>query len=66
METRNAKQVQKFSSTVIGRRYKPSRVLTKGYLNLAAGFQVVAEELRANNPVVISEENGGSNEDDEN
>jgi hypothetical protein len=35
----------------MGLRYKPSCILTKGYLSLAAGFRVVAEELRANNPV---------------
>ncbi|KAI8891809.1 hypothetical protein BC833DRAFT_626447 [Globomyces pollinis-pini] len=49
IESRNSTQVRNFSTTVIGRRIRPSRVLTKGYLSLAAGFQVVAEELRANN-----------------
>ncbi len=56
IESRNPTQVRNFSTTVIGRRIRPSRVLTKGYLSLAAGFQVVAEELRANNPADLSEE----------
>lgn len=58
IESRNSTQVRNFSTTVIGRRIRirPSRVLTKGYLSLAAGFQVVAEELRANNAADLSEE----------
>ena len=66
METRDAKQVKKFSGTVMGLRHKPSRILTKGYLSLAAGFQVVAEELRANNPVGLDlERNDESSDEDQ-
>jgi hypothetical protein len=56
METRDPTQVRKFSNTVVGLRNKPCRVLTKGYLNLAAGIQVVAEELRANSHSQVEEE----------
>lgn len=66
METRDPTQVKNFSTTVIGRRIIPSRVLTKGYLCLAAGIQVVAEELRAHNPGEneIQIENGQDSEFD--
>ena len=49
IETRDYNQVRKFSSTFVGRRYRPTLVLSKGYLDLAAGIKVVAEELQANN-----------------
>ena len=49
IETRDLNQVRKFADTVVGRRFKPTRVLSKGYLNLAAGIKVVAEELQAHN-----------------
>jgi hypothetical protein len=48
IETRDWNQVRKFAGTVIGRRYKPALVLSQGYLDLAAGMKVVAEELQAN------------------
>ena len=53
IESRNSMQVPNFSTTVIGHRIRPSRV---GYLSLAAGMQVVAEELRTNNAADLSEE----------
>ena len=37
IESRNSMQVRNFSTTVIGHIIRPSRVLTKGYLSLAAG-----------------------------
>ena len=37
IESRNSMQVCNFSTTVIGHIIRPSRVLTKGYLSLAAG-----------------------------
>jgi hypothetical protein len=49
-------RIWSYKYTVIGLRFKPSRVLTEGYLSLAAGIQVVAEELRANNPIGLSSE----------
>ncbi len=49
----------------MGLRHKPSRILTKGYLSLAAGFQVVAEELRANNPVGLDLETNDESSDEE-
>jgi len=57
IETRDLNQVRKFSGTVVGRRYKPTLVLSKGYLNLAAGIKVVAEELQANNRTDVLAEN---------
>jgi hypothetical protein len=64
IETRDFNQVRKFSVTVVGRRYKPTLVLTEAYLNLAAGIKVVAEELQANNRTEVLAENENESEDE--